>query len=435
MGAARLAKQNGYDVFVSEFGEISESKKELLQSEEISFEEKGHSKALILNADIIIKSPGISPRIPLLLEASEKGIEIIDELEFAYGFSKGKVIAITGTNGKTTTTSMIYHVMESAGMNVGVAGNIGQSWASQLLDSDHDWWVIECSSFQIEGMKSFRPHIGILTNITADHLDRYEYDLDKYIAAKFGLFKNQTEDDFAIFLKGDENSDKGRATSSISSGILEVSNNENTEAFVRGDILEFNLSLQAWQLEVNQIPVPGEHNQLNALFTGLACQLAGLSPQEIKEGISSFHGIEHRMEKVRVLDGVAFVNDSKGTNVDATSYALRSYDQPLIWIAGGVDKGNDYSSITGLVEKQVKGLICLGKDNQKLKSAFGDIVADIRETQAMTQAVNWGQEIGTDGDVVLLSPACASFDLFKNYEDRGHQFVEAVNQLKPKTLA
>jgi len=434
MGAARLAKQKGYDVFVSDFGEISKDNRELLLTEGISFEENGHSEGSVLNANLIIKSPGISPRIPILKAAREKGIVIIDELEFAFRYSEGKVIAITGTNGKTTTTSMIYHVMKSAGMDVGVAGNIGQSWASQLLDSDHEWWVIECSSFQIEGMKSFRPHIGILTNITPDHLNRYEYSLDKYIRAKFRLFKNQTEDDFAIFLKGDENSDKGRSFSSISSSTLEVGDTNEASAFVNGDTLEFHFDHQNWQLKVDEIPVPGRHNQLNVLFTGLACQLAKLSPQAIKEGISSFRGIKHRMEKVRVVDGVTFVNDSKGTNVDATSYALHSYERPLVWIAGGVDKGNDYSMIIDIVKKQVKGLICLGKDNQKLKSVFGDLVEDIRETQAMTQAVNWGHEIGTDGDVILLSPACASFDLFNNYEDRGNQFVEAVNQLKPKVL-
>ncbi|MFC3879439.1 UDP-N-acetylmuramoyl-L-alanine--D-glutamate ligase [Algoriphagus namhaensis] len=436
MGAAKLAKQKGYAVFISDSGEIHADKKTELTQANIDFEEKGHIVENVLNADLIIKSPGIPNKVAIIQAAKEKGIEIIDELEFAFGYSSGKVIAITGTNGKTTTTSMIYHVMKEAGMDVGLAGNVGKSWAGQLTELDHEWWVIECSSFQIDGMKSFRPKIALLTNITPDHLDRYEYQMDHYVTAKMNLFQNMKEDDFAIFYKEDFYSTIGREQHRIQAGNFDVSiQATGVNAFQSGAKIYFAAQGNSWSMAKAKLPLPGDHNLLNSLFAGLACTLVGLSGASIQKGIMSFQGIEHRMEKVAEIDGVTYVNDSKATNVESAAFALKAYKNPLIWIAGGVDKGNDYSLLLSQVEKQVKSLICLGVDNQKLIAAFGGAVKDIRETQQIEEAVRWGNELGQAGDVVLLSPACASFDLFKNYEDRGRQFAAAVRQLKSERVA
>lgn len=436
MGAAMLARQKGYAVLVSEFGEISPERKEKLNTAGIDFEENGHSLERVLQADLIVKSPGISPKVPVVVMAKESGIPIIDELEFAYQFSKGKVIAITGTNGKTTTTSLIYHLMKSARRDVGLAGNVGKSWAGQLVNEDHEWWVIECSSFQIEGMENFKPEIGILTNITPDHLDRYDYNLEKYIAAKFKLFSKMTSQEKMILFKDDELTKKGRSVYPVNAEIFELSLKDvKEEGFFDGNNLNVRLEEVLWQISVSQLPIPGIHNVLNSLSAILASRLAGLVKSEIEEALQSFKNIPHRMEQIAEIDGVKYINDSKGTNVEATAYALAAYQKQLVWIAGGVDKGNDYSQIEDIVSERVKSLICLGKENDKLKSAFKSKVRDIRETQKMMEAVRWSFEIAKSGDVVLLSPACASFDLFKNYEDRGKAFAFAVRQLKPKAIA
>ncbi|MHA7129881.1 UDP-N-acetylmuramoyl-L-alanine--D-glutamate ligase [Algoriphagus namhaensis] len=436
MGAAMLAKQNHYAVFISDSGQISEDKKSALSKAEIAFEEGGHSAEQILKADLIIKSPGISPKIPILQEAKIQGIQIIDELEFAFPFSQGKIIAITGTNGKTTTTSMIYHILKEAGLDVGIAGNVGKSWAGQLIHEDHNWWVIECSSFQIDGMRAFRPHIGLLTTITPDHLDRYEYDMSNYVASKFALFRNMGPQDFALFLAHDFYSEQGLKTHAVSAEKLFISLEEETAtAFAKAEKLHLEGINEAWTMPEGIVPVAGKHNVLNALFAGLACKLAGVAAGDIEKGLSTYQGIAHRMQEVAEINGITFINDSKGTNVEATVFALKSFEKPLIWIAGGVDKGNDYSSLKALAAGRVKCLICLGKDNEKLKTAFADVISEIRETQAVTEAVKWGVELGSKGDIVLLSPACASFDLFKNYEDRGHQFMDAVHHLKTEIVA
>lgn len=436
MGAAMLARQKGYAVLVSEFGEISPERKEKLNTAGIDFEENGHSLERVLQADLIVKSPGISPKVPVVVMAKESGIPIIDELEFAYQFSKGKVIAITGTNGKTTTTSLIYHLMKSARRDVGLAGNVGKSWAGQLVNEDHEWWVIECSSFQIEGMENFKPEIGMLTNITPDHLDRYDYNLEKYIATKFKLFSKMTSQEKMTLFKDDELTKKGRSVYPVNAEIFELSLKDlKAEGFFDGNNLNVRLEEVLWQISVSQLPIPGIHNVLNSLSAILASRLAGLGKSEIEEALQSFKNIPHRMEQIAEIDGVKYINDSKGTNVEATAYALTAYQKPLVWIAGGVDKGNDYSQIEDIVSERVKSLICLGKENDKLKSAFKSKVRDIRETQKMMEAVRWSFEIAKSGDVVLLSPACASFDLFKNYEDRGKAFAFAVRQLKPKAIA
>jgi len=436
LGAAMLARQKGYAVFVSDAGQISPARKAEMELLEIAFEEGKHSDEKILNADLIIKSPGISPKTELVAKATLAGIQIIDELEFAFAYSKGKVIAITGTNGKTTTTLLTYHLMKEAGLDVGLAGNVGKSWAAQLIEKDHEWWVIECSSFQIDGFVDFKPSIAILCNITPDHLDRYEYKIEHYIDSKFGIFKNMTSDDQAILFAEDALTIKGLETNEINASTLWISALEvqKSGAWTDGETLTYAVAEESVSVPVDSLSVKGKHNLLNALCAGSAALIAGVSDVDLMLGFQTFKNAPHRMEQIREVDGVKFVNDSKGTNVEATVYALASFENPLIWIAGGVDKGNDYSVLLPLMKK-VKCLICLGKDNEKLKTAFAGEIADIRETQDLAEAVRWGHELGEFGAIVLLSPACASFDLFKNYEDRGMQFRVAVENLKPKAIA
>jgi len=437
LGAAMLARMNDYAVWVSDAGKISDSRKADLIKYGISFEEGGHSEEMILNSDLIIKSPGISPKVPIVEKALSKGIAVIDELEFASMFSTGKVIAISGTNGKTTTTLLTYHLMVSAGLDVGLAGNVGQSWAGQIAEQDREWWVIECSSFQIDGFERFKPTIAILTNITPDHLDRYDYKIENYINSKFGLFKNMTSRDYAIMSAEDALTLEGLKTKKIEASPYRFSFSAPQEkgAYFDGSSLILTTEKKSATIPLEALSLKGTHNILNSLCAGTAALLAGVKEADLIEGFKTFINAPHRMELIREIDGVKFINDSKGTNVESTAYALTSYENPLIWIAGGVDKGNDYSTILSAVTEKVKCLICLGKDNEKLKKAFGDVVADIRETQDIREAVKWGLELGKSGDIVLLSPACASFDLFKNYEDRGEQFRGAVNNLKTEAIS
>jgi len=429
LGAALLAKREGYGVWVSDMGDISEERKAALQKAGIGFEEGQHNEEKILSCDLIIKSPGIPDKAPLVKKAHEEGIPVIDELEFASHYSAGKVIAITGTNGKTTTTLLTYHLLKEAGLDVGIAGNVGKSWAGQLVDKDHDWWVIETSSFQIDGFMCFRPDIAMLTNITPDHLDRYEYQIDKYIISKMGLFKMMTTRDKAIYYKEDLLSQKGIQIkpAKASSYWISLQGIQEKGGFSDGEQLIIHAAQKTAVIPVSGLSIQGKHNILNSLFAGTAALMAGLTEEQLIAGLKTFKNAPHRMELIRMVDGVRFVNDSKGTNVESTFYALGSYTDPMVWIAGGVDKGNDYSVLNDLVrDGKVKALICLGKENEKLKAAFGGLIAQIRETQDIREAVLWGQEIAENGEVVLLSPACASFDLFKNYEDRGEQFRAAV---------
>lgn len=437
LGAALLAKRNGFAVWVSDSGKISEVRKDKLNEEKIPFEEGFHTESKILNSDLIIKSPGIPGNVYIVEKAMEEGIPLIDELEFAYRYSTGKVIAITGTNGKTTTTLLTFHLLKSAGLDVGLAGNVGKSWAAQLLEGDHDWWVIECSSFQIDGFFSFKPAIAILTNITPDHLDRYEYKIENYIQSKFGLFKNMGPRNQAILNGHDPLTQAGLNKIKLKSEIYWIANNSKIDrgAYFDGKSLHLKSEDKKASISVEKLSLKGDHNIMNALCAGMAALLAGVKEEDMLEAFGSFKNAPHRMELIKEINGVSFINDSKGTNVEATAYALDAYKNPLIWIAGGVDKGNDYSTVKDLVQEKVKCLICLGKDNSKLKKAFGNSVKEIRETQSIKEAVSWGQILAVPGDVVLLSPACASFDLFKNYEDRGEQFRAAVNELKPETIA
>jgi UDP-N-acetylmuramoylalanine--D-glutamate ligase len=438
VGAALLARKEGYGVWVSDLGTISAERKQVLQAAGVGFEEGGHDETKILSSDLIIKSPGIPTKSPLVKKALLEGIPVIDELEFASHYSAGKVIAITGTNGKTTTTLLTYHLLKEAGVDVGLAGNVGQSWAAQLVDKDHDWWVIETSSFQIDGFQCFKPEVAILTNITPDHLDRYEYQLENYILSKMGLFKNMTQREKAICFLEDPLTQKGLEFKKPKADIHWISLTEKQQkgAFSDGNTLEISAAGKSVTIPVSALSIQGKHNVLNACCAGTASVLAGLTEGQLISGFKTFKNAPHRMELIRTVDDVRFVNDSKGTNVESTYYALGSYTDPMVWIAGGVDKGNDYSLLFPLVaDGKVKTLICLGTDNNKLRNAFTGIIPEIMETQDIRQAVAWGQELATEGEVVLLSPACASFDLFRNYEDRGEQFRMAVLGLSEKKKA
>lgn len=431
LGAALLAKKHGYAVWVSDAGTISASRKQTLTENGIGFEEGMHSEEKILSAGEIIKSPGIPEKVAIVQKAIEKGIPVIDELEFAFRYSKGKVIAITGTNGKTTTTLLTYHLLQKGGLNVGLGGNVGESWAAQLVDGDKDWWVLEVSSFQIDGFKSLKPAVAVLTNITPDHLDRYNYKIENYIASKVSLFKNMDEKDAAIYWLDDQLIQSGFEKVNLKADRLPFSLKEPQ---IKGGYFDGNaITVQAvgkkLTIDPKDIILKGTHNMLNTMCASLAATLAGVSEEAIREGLKDFQNAAHRMEPVATINGIAFINDSKGTNVDATAYALDSFKSPLIWIAGGVDKGNDYAALYPLTDGKVKMLICLGVDNEKLKKAFSGRIPEIKETQSIAEAVALGLEFGKEGDVVLLSPACASFDLFKNYEDRGNQFKAAVAAL------
>jgi len=433
-GAALLAKANGFDVFVSDQGSIKEKYKTELRSESIAYEEGVHSTDFILNAQLIIKSPGIPDKAEIIKSAKSKGIEIIDELEFAFRYLKGKVIAITGTNGKTTTTLLTYHLLKTAGFNVALAGNVGESLARKVAKENHDWYVVEISSYQLDGTVSFRPEIGILLNITPDHLDRYEYKMENYINSKFKLIQNMTSANQFIYYADDAVTGTQVSTRNITVNKIPISlKDKSTPAHYDGAQMVFNLGAQPFCISQSDTTLKGAHNLINTLSAVTAVFFAGADLGSIKAGLKSFKNAPHRLESVASIQGVEFVNDSKATNVDSVVYALGSFTQPLIWIAGGIDKGNDYNLIKDDVAKKVKTLICLGKDNSKLKEFFGDVVPKILETQTVKELVRLALKAAQEGDVVLLSPACASFDLFKNYEDRGDQFREAVLELKSET--
>lgn len=430
-GAALLAKAKGFDVFVSDQGAIKDKYKNELVSEGISFEEGMHSIEKILSAELIIKSPGIPDKAEIIKQAKAKGIEIIDELEFGFRYLTGKVIAITGTNGKTTTTLLTYHLLQTAGLRVALAGNVGESLARKVATGSHDWYVIEISSFQLDGTKTFRPEIGILTNITPDHLDRYDYKMENYINSKFQLVRNMTESNHFIYYADDAVTSSEVAQRTISPVKVPVSLKQTaTQVHYNGEQMVFQFGETSFTIKQAETTLKGPHNLINTMAAVSAAYLAGVKVESIKAGLKTFVNAPHRLESVATIKGVEFVNDSKATNVDSVVYALGSYTQPLIWIAGGIDKGNDYNIIKADVVKKVKTLICLGNDNNKLKTFFGGLVPEIKETQTVKELVRLALESARKGDVVLLSPACASFDLFKNYEDRGNQFREAVLELK-----
>lgn len=420
-GAALLAKAKGMDVFVSDQGTLKDKYRDEIINAGIPFEEGKHTPELILNANVIIKSPGIPEKAEMVKKAKAKGIKVIDELEFAFQYVKGKVIAITGTNGKTTTTLLTYHLLRSAGKNVALAGNVGLSLARQVAAGHHDWYVIEISSYQLDGTVTFKPSVGILLNITPDHLDRYEYKMENYVASKFQITRNMEKDAAFIYCADDPVTNDEVSKRSFIPKLIPVS---------LRNAKDNNMSFGSFSIKQSDTTLKGPHNIVNTMSAVNAALFAGVSESDIRAALKTFKNAPHRLESVATINGIEFVNDSKATNVDSVIYALGSYNQPLVWIAGGIDKGNDYNLIKDQVSKKVRTLICLGKDNAKLREFFSPVVNDIKETQSVKELVRMSLDAAKNGDVVLLSPACASFDLFRNYEDRGDQFRAAVLELK-----
>jgi UDP-N-acetylmuramoylalanine--D-glutamate ligase len=431
VGTAILGKLKGYEVFVSDSGEILKKYKEVLLNNDIPFEEKKHTESKILNADVVMKSPGIPETVPLVLKLKEKGIKVISEIEFAAKYTAATMIGITGSNGKTTTALIVHHILKEAGLNVGIAGNIGDSFAAHVAHKSQDNYVLELSSFQLDGIEDFNSHIAILTNITPDHLDRYEYDFDKYIASKFRITKNQKETDYLIYDADDLAINNWLKKNKVKAKLVPFSLEKELSygAFLKDKIITININKEIFKMPTSTLTVKGKHNIKNAMAATMAAQLLKVRKEFIKESLSSFEGAEHRLENVAKIDGIEYINDSKATNVNATFYALECMDKPTVWIVGGVDKGNDYNDLLPLVREKVKAIVCLGLDNEKIKNLFGNVVDIIVETAGAEEAVKVAHKLSEKGDAVLLSPACASFDLFENYEDRGRQFKAAVRGL------
>src|SRR6187402_1376674 len=431
VGTAILGKKQGYDVFVSDFGKIKDSYKEVLIINEIAWEEEKHTEDLILNADLVMKSPGIPDKSPIVKQLKSKGIAVISEIEFASGFTNAITIGITGSNGKTTTTMLTYHLLKSAGLNVGLAGNVGKSFAWQVADNDYDFYVVELSSFQLDGIVNYKPHIAIITNISPDHLDRYDYKYQNYIESKFRITMNQTEEDFLIYDAGDEAILEWLKNNKVRAKLIPFSlTDEFAEgAYIKNNKMEVKINHEEFSMETEYIALEGKHNLKNAMAASSVAKLMQIRNATIRESLSNFQGVEHRLEKVLKIQNVQYINDSKATNVNATFFALDSMNVPTVWIVGGVDKGNDYNELMSLVREKVKAIICLGIDNRKIIDAFGNVVDMMVEVESMTDAVRTAQHVAEKGDAVLLSPACASFDLFESYEDRGRQFKQAVKNL------
>jgi UDP-N-acetylmuramoylalanine--D-glutamate ligase len=432
VGTAILGKKEGYDVFVSDFGKIKEKYQNVLTEYKIPWEEEKHTEDLILNATVVMKSPGIPDKVAIVKKLREQQVPVISEIEFASQFSDAITIGITGSNGKTTTTMLTYHLLKAAGLNVGLAGNIGKSYAKQVAENNFDYYVLELSSFQLDGIINYKPHIAILTNISPDHLDRYEYKYENYINSKFRITKNQTKDDYLIYDLNDEASINYIKTNpNIQTQLLPFSISEVVEkgAYLNKNTMIININEEEFSMETSQIALEGRHNLKNAMAAASVASLLKIRKQTIRESLGNFQGVEHRLEKVLKVQNVQYINDSKATNVNATFFALDSVNAPTVWIVGGVDKGNDYTELMALVNEKVKAIICLGIDNRKIIDAFRDVVDMMVEVDNMHDAVNTAKHLTEKGDIVLLSPACASFDLFENYEDRGDQFKEAVRNL------
>lgn len=431
VGTAILGKQKGYEVFVSDKGKIAKKYKEVLLNTEIGFEEKIHTESKILNADVVVKSPGIPDTVPLILKLKENRIQVISEIEFAAQFTRATIIGITGSNGKTTTTLLIHHILKNAGLNIGIAGNIGVSFAQQVAEQLCENYVLELSSFQLDGIENFNSHIAILTNITPDHLDRYEYNFDKYIASKFRITKNQTADDYLIYDADDEAINNWLENNNTKAKLVPFSIEKELEygAYLKNNTIITNINKDKINMPLTTLSLKGKHNTKNAMAAMMAAQLLKVRKETIKESMSSFEGAEHRLENVAKVYGVEYINDSKATNVNATFYALECMDKQTVWIVGGVDKGNDYNDLLPLVREKVKAIVCLGLDNEKIINTFNNVVDIVVETAGAEEAVKVAHKLSENGDAVLLSPACASFDLFDNYEDRGRQFKKAVKSL------
>lgn len=430
-GSAVLAQKQGFDVFVTDSGPVKDKYREILVSHNIIFEEGKHTPELIMNADEVVKSPGLREDNPLVVAIHEKKIPVISEIEFAGRYTDAVKICVTGSNGKTTTTNMIFHMMKKAGLNVAMTGNVGNSFAMAVAEGGYDYYVIELSSFQLDGMFDFRAEIAILMNITPDHLDRYDHEMQNYVDSKMRVVRNQTAADHFIWCADDPISAKEVARRIIASHSLPFSIDrcEGMAACIENDNLMLDITQKTSLMTIHDLALKGRHNMYNSMAAAIAGKVLNIRKETIRESLTDFHGVEHRLESVIAVAGINFINDSKATNVNSTWYALECMKTDVIWIAGGIDKGNDYSELNNVVKEKVKAIVCLGKDNSKIISAFAGIVPTIVETTSMEEAVRSAYYLSHKGDTVLLSPACASFDLFNNYEDRGHQFKMAVRNL------
>ncbi|HLW30977.1 MAG TPA: UDP-N-acetylmuramoyl-L-alanine--D-glutamate ligase [Aequorivita sp.] len=431
VGTAILAKKEGFEVFVSDSGIVKNKYKEVLLNNGIAWEEEGHSEAKIYSAGLVMKSPGIPDTVSIVRNLRARGVRVVSEIEFASKYTDSTIIGVTGSNGKTTTASLIYELMKNAGLNVALGGNIGMSFAEQVAEEKYENFVVELSSFQLDGIESFSPHIAVLTNLSPDHLDRYDNKYEKYIASKFRIVMNQTPEDFFIYNEDDEEVLKWLAKNPIRSQKLPFSTKKELKqgAFKKDNEIVIIINNKQFNMPISTIGIHGDHNVKNAMAASTVARLLGIRKQTIRESLEAFQGVEHRLEKVLKINNVLYINDSKATNVNATYYALDSMENPTIWIVGGVDKGNDYTELLPLVNEKVKAIICLGLDNEKIIAAFGNIVDTIFEADSMPMAVQIAHKLAERNNTVLLSPACASFDLFENYEDRGRQFKAAIRTL------
>jgi UDP-N-acetylmuramoylalanine--D-glutamate ligase len=430
-GSAVLAQKQGFEVFVSDKGQIKDNYKEILDKYGIKWEEGNHNESIILSADEVIKSPGIREDAPLIIKIREKGIPVISEIEFAGRYAKGIKICITGSNGKTTVTNLIYHILKKAGKNAAMTGNVGNSFAMAVAEGSYDYYVIELSSFQLDGMYEFKADIAILLNITPDHLDRYGYKLQNYIDSKFRVTQNQQKEDFLIYWEGDPIIKNELSRKHYGMTLLPFSDEikEGMTAYIENDELIIDFQNKISLMTIHDFALKGRHNTYNSMAAAIAGKILNIRKEVIRESLADFQGVEHRLEPVITVCGINFINDSKATNVNSTWYAIECMENDIIWIVGGIDKGNDYSELFPVVRKKVKAIVCLGKDNKKIIEAFKDLVPTIVETSSMEEAVRSSYYLAKKGETVLLSPACASFDLFKNYEDRGRQFKQAVRNL------
>lgn len=431
VGAAILGLKKEFAVFLSDLGKIKEKYKNILTNYSIDFEEGQHSEQKILEADLVVKSPGIPEKAPIIKQLHEKGIPVISEIEFGGRYNTAKTICITGSNGKTTTTLLTYHILKNAGLNVGLAGNVGDSFAWQVAEKNFDVYVIELSSFQLDGMFDFKADVAVLMNITPDHLDRYNYEMQNYVDSKFRVIQNQTENDYFIYCADDEITRKEIGKREIKAVRVPFGLGKPAEpgaGISEGKII-LNLNQNQFSMSILDLSLHGQHNTYNSMAAGIASMVFEIRNQQLRESLSDFKGVEHRLERFLKVHGIEFINDSKATNVNSTWYALESIHTPVVWIVGGIDKGNDYTMLEQLVREKVKAIVCLGKNNTKLHDAFGGIVKSMVDTSGMQEAVKAAYYLARNGDTVLLSPACASFDLFENYEDRGAQFKKEVRNL------
>jgi len=430
VGAAILAKKQGWNVFVSDFGSIKQEFKDELDANELKWEEGKHTESIILNSDLIIKSPGIPDKAPIIKKLKEKGIKIISEIEFGGYYLKAKTICITGSNGKTTTTMLTYHILRKAGINVGLAGNVGKSFAKQIATEEFDWYVLELSSFQLDDMFEFRADIAILLNITPDHLDRYNYEMQNYVNSKFRILQNQTENDWFIYNFDDKiiQTEISKREIKAKQAPFSLVENMPNGAYTDEEQITININ-EKIIMSIHDLALKGKHNSQNSMASAIAARVLDIRSAVVRESLTDFVNVEHRLEFVAKVHGIEFINDSKATNINSTWFALETMEKPTVWIVGGVDKGNDYSELMDLVKNKVKAIICLGLDNQKIIDTFSGVVETIVEAKSAMEAVAYGYRLASKDETVLLSPACASFDLFENYEQRVDMFKEAVRRL------